>query len=389
MNILFDLISTQPKQNMRFHGGGEFTKKIFIELTKDRKNNNIFGLYDKNRFFDESLYQYAKINGIDLIGVSNLNEINNILKIKKIDRIFVGMPEKIYEEINYDNIDLIYCLHDTRRVGMRYQKFLWHYEKNYTRKIGARYLWPIFNYIRKKKTNKYRNNVMQLLKKANTIITVSNYSKYAIMQHCFKLNIEKKIKVCYSPEKIVRENTSNNYNKLEINNPYFLLISCNRYEKNSYLAVAAFDELFTNYEKIKNMRVVCCGNLPKSIKKKIKNENNFVFLDYVDSEQLESLYKNSFAFVYPTLYEGFGYPPLEAMKYGTPVICSAITSVPEVCGDAGIYFNPYSKEELINAILYSLNNDLTIYREKSLVRYKIMRKRQAESLKRIVAIILR
>ena len=61
------------------------------------------------------------------------------------------------------------------------------------------------------------------------------------------------------------------------------------------------------------------------------------------------LYINAECFVYPSLYEGFGLPPLEAMQCGTPVITANITSLPEVVGDAGIMINPYNDSELLEA----------------------------------------
>ena len=68
-------------------------------------------------------------------------------------------------------------------------------------------------------------------------------------------------------------------------------------------------------------------------------------------------------FVFPSLYEGFGIPPLEAMQHGTPVICSNTTSLPEVCGDAAYYINPCSEESIFNALVTldsntKLKNDL-------------------------------
>lgn len=72
-------------------------------------------------------------------------------------------------------------------------------------------------------------------------------------------------------------------------------------------------------------------------------------------EKLASLYQNAYLFVYPTLNEGFGYPPIEAMQFATPVICSAITSTTEICGDSVLYFNPYSIDEIKNRILMMEN----------------------------------
>lgn len=67
-------------------------------------------------------------------------------------------------------------------------------------------------------------------------------------------------------------------------------------------------------------------------------------------ERLASLYRNAAAFVYPSLYEGFGIPPLEAMSAGCPVVCSQTSSIPEVVGDAGEYFDPRQTDSIRSAI---------------------------------------
>ncbi|SHL95532.1 glycosyltransferase family 1 protein [Rhizobacter sp. OV335] len=70
----------------------------------------------------------------------------------------------------------------------------------------------------------------------------------------------------------------------------------------------------------------------------------------VSDGQLKSLYANALAFVFPSLYEGFGLPPLEAMSLGCPVVASNAASVPEVCGDAALYFDPSSVAEMATAM---------------------------------------
>jgi glycosyltransferase involved in cell wall biosynthesis len=67
-------------------------------------------------------------------------------------------------------------------------------------------------------------------------------------------------------------------------------------------------------------------------------------------EELRAFYSCAYVFVYPSIYEGFGIPPLEAMGCGTPVIVSNTSSIPDVVGDAGLYFEPSSKEELLDAL---------------------------------------
>jgi glycosyltransferase involved in cell wall biosynthesis len=81
------------------------------------------------------------------------------------------------------------------------------------------------------------------------------------------------------------------------------------------------------------------------------------FLDYVPERDLVYLYNLATLFVYPSLYEGFGIPPLEAMKCGCPVVTSNISSLPEVVGDAAIKIDPNDNEALADAMISILRND--------------------------------
>ena len=74
------------------------------------------------------------------------------------------------------------------------------------------------------------------------------------------------------------------------------------------------------------------------------------FLDYVSYQQLPIILNQAFALVFPSLWEGFGFPVIEAMACGTPVITSNLSSLPEVAGDAAILVNPYEVSELTNAM---------------------------------------
>src|SRR5262249_37953295 len=75
-----------------------------------------------------------------------------------------------------------------------------------------------------------------------------------------------------------------------------------------------------------------------------------VFTGYVGAEALPEIYRAADAFVYPSLYEGFGLPPLEALASGVPVIVSTAASLPEVVGDAGVYVEPHDERALAGAI---------------------------------------
>jgi glycosyltransferase involved in cell wall biosynthesis len=85
-------------------------------------------------------------------------------------------------------------------------------------------------------------------------------------------------------------------------------------------------------------------------------KDNIKLLGYVPDHDLAALYAGAKAFVFPSLYEGFGLPPLEAMACGCPVVVSSTSSLPEVCGDAGLYFDPYQPESIASAISNLLDN---------------------------------
>ncbi|MBD3843097.1 MAG: glycosyltransferase family 4 protein, partial [Campylobacterales bacterium] len=88
-----------------------------------------------------------------------------------------------------------------------------------------------------------------------------------------------------------------------------------------------------------------------------KNNPNIEFKQGVSNEELVKIYNQSKIFLFPSFYEGFGLPVLEAISCGTPVICSNVSSLPEVGGDAVIYCNPYDVDDIKNKIELVLNDE--------------------------------
>jgi glycosyltransferase involved in cell wall biosynthesis len=81
---------------------------------------------------------------------------------------------------------------------------------------------------------------------------------------------------------------------------------------------------------------------------------------------LANFYKNALAFIFPSLYEGFGIPVLESFACGCPLLCSNVSSLPEIAGDCACYFDPYSEESIKNAITQLIEND--DFRKKLIVK---------------------
>lgn len=93
-----------------------------------------------------------------------------------------------------------------------------------------------------------------------------------------------------------------------------------------------------------------------SLVKKLNLENEVVFKGYVSGEEKAELYRKAKLFVWPSFYEGFGLPVLEAMAYGTPVVTSNVSSLPEVCGDSAFLVNPHSVQDIAGAMIHILSS---------------------------------
>ena len=84
------------------------------------------------------------------------------------------------------------------------------------------------------------------------------------------------------------------------------------------------------------------------LQQEIKDSERIVILGFVDTEDLPALYTGASCFVYPSLYEGFGLPLVEAMSCGCPIGASKTSSLPKIAQDAALYFNPYDKDSILS-----------------------------------------
>ena len=107
-----------------------------------------------------------------------------------------------------------------------------------------------------------------------------------------------------------------------------------------------------------NIVLVVVGKLDTSYKILLYKEKNIRILGYVTDQKLVALYKNAACLVFPSIYEGFGIPPIEAMTLGCPVIAADKASLPEVCGMAALYCNPYDAHDLAKKIRQVVSDDI-------------------------------
>jgi glycosyltransferase involved in cell wall biosynthesis len=199
-----------------------------------------------------------------------------------------------------------------------------------------------------------------ITKSSQKIITNSNFTKSEISKY-FKID-DSKIKPIHlggnhlfkykSDKKILSE-------YLLEGKQYILAIGSLNSNKNFHGILEAFKLLnISDFLLViigeKNERVFKTVNLPSN--------KNVVYIKYISDEGLRALYENAFCLLYPSFYEGFGIPPLEAMSFGCPVIVSNTSSLPEVCGDAALYCDPFSPKDIVDKIKILIANK-NLYRQ--------------------------
>lgn len=198
--------------------------------------------------------------------------------------------------------------------------------------------------------------VPDFARKCRRIIAISEFSKQDIVR---VLNIDPdKIDVVYcgvdnaiffpEPDSIhLRESTAT---IARTQNPFFLAVSCSTGRKNTPLFLEAYAELLRNHPL---HDLVLVWNPPDEVKAMVatyKHSERIHFTGRVDDQSLRYLYNRATAVFYPSLYEGFGLPVVEAMSCGTPVITSNNSSLPEAGGDAAIYVDPSDKSSIVSAM---------------------------------------
>lgn len=370
MNLLFDLIATQPNASGKRHGGGKYGEIILKRMIE--RGITFACFYNSHLWLNPEIKEACKRNGIELFDIKE-NTLENIVKKYGFNRIYSALPGEI-ANINY--CEVYGTIHGLRGFETPFDSYFYLYKHSF--KDLLRHIRDKINYQYLKQKTKYKFK-QNFLNDNLHFITVSEHSKYAILSYFPEMK-DKNIPVFYSP------NTSTNktYETYKNSQKYYLLVSGNRWEKNDLRAIIAFDRLISN-GLIKDMRMKITGAFQNNYKYKIKNPDYFDFLGYVEDEELENLYANAHVFVYPSLNEGFGYPPIEAMKYNIPVIASPFASIAEICSGGALFFNPLSIEEIMNRMMMILDDKIyKLYSKKGYSQYLKIKERQDKDLEQLI-----
>ncbi len=144
-------------------------------------------------------------------------------------------------------------------------------------------------------------------------------------------------------------------NKYHLNKKYILTLGKIEPRKNFPALIKAFDKLLSKYtSNMQDFELIIIGN--QGWQDKLNSAKNKRILSYIDDIDLPSIYSGAELFVYPSLYEGFGFPVIEAMACGCPVAASDRGSLKEIVNDHGVFFDPTNEKDMAEKIFSIINN---------------------------------
>lgn len=328
MKIIFD---HQIFMQQKYGGISRYFVSIASELKKLKQNASIIAPIHQNK------YLYESKNSIEISGKyfekfppktsPIIATINNYIINKTIR--------------NQNNILIHETYYSPSAIGRNVKRVITVYDMIH--ELFAKEMAPDDPTARNKKN---------ALKRADHIICISESTKNDLIDI---LNISKdKISVTHLG---VESNNSFKVEKLNYHRPYLLYVG----NRAGYKNFKSLLETYVNSNTLKSdFDIVAFGggaftNEENTILKKYGIQDKIIHIAGND-KLLQSLYQSAHAFIYPSLYEGFGLPPLEAMANSCPVITSNTSSMPEVVGNAGCYFNPSdinSIDKAINDVVYN------------------------------------
>lgn len=334
-------------------GIGVYTFNLINELhyLEDTKNLQL------NIYFHPSLKNWLRCN---FLIPKLLNKYSKVLRLN----IPVSLADLLAKYLPFifsffkKNLDNINLIHGTDHYIYPYEKA----EKIITIHDLTFLKFPKYS---TEIVKSYTGRIERCLKWTNAVMTFSKNTKQDIVDF---FNVDPSAIYIipqasrYSNNYLAPQLTQDNPISIEkhLDSPYFLFVSTLEPRKNILNLIKAFEYLKTNYDI--SHQLILIGKKGWGYHHIVNHigqspfKQNIHHLDYVSDKSLATFYNQAEIFIYPSFYEGFGLPILEAMTLGSPVITSNTSSLPEVAGDAALYVDPHNYYELARMMLKVLKN---------------------------------
>lgn len=334
MNIGIDI---RAAKWYRGTGIGTYTYQLINAINTLNSNNN-FTLFSDNSPIDINFNSNFKFETLPT------TESNNFWDNVKIPTLLRSNTVNLYHSpqngigLPIDHsVPFIITLHDTIPLHM-------------PETVGDNYL------------NLFNTNMNSIINRCDGIITVSEFSREDIAKD-FGFPREKIFVTYLASEPIYKPINKHICNEIlkkhySIPNNYILYVGGFSPRKNISGLIQAFSKIEKKLPP--DMKLIIAGNKGKSyaiyrdLTKKLKLTEKVLFPGFIEMEHMPHLYNGANMLVYPSFYEGFGLPPIEAMACGTPVIASNATSIPEILGDSALFCAPQDIDDLANKILLGI-----------------------------------
>lgn len=321
------------------------------ELSSLKANNVIFIIEhrivkdDFLMFLHSKGYKYLKNNPlVPFFVIPFLKKIFNIFwekrKFKKMlmesyDLLFCPFTAPVYFKKNIPTVSVIYDL--------QYKTF------------------PYF--FSPEDVNHRHTTFVDTCNKSTKLIAISDYSRDKVIEHSDFPSEDIKTIYLSLANRLTLNKSSKVLSKYGFEEKKYFIYPANFWKhKNHEMLIASFD-IARKKGLAPNIKLALTGapcdrqEFLKQLVHKKGLSKNIVFLDYVSSTDLSTLMANSLALVFPSLYEGFGIPVVEAMSLNIPVLCSNLTSLPEVAADAALTFDPRDPMQIAENLLTTASND--------------------------------
>jgi len=340
MKIGVDVRVLMDKQ---YSGISKYLAHLLAEVLRLDKDNEYRLFYNSFKDISGRMKTWKRGNA-ELIATRYPNKVFNYFLQKmfccpKLDRVLGGVDVFWSPHFNFSSISVgakkIITVHDLS--FLRYPEFF-SARKNFWHKCLK---------------------VKKAIREADAVIAVSQNTKNDIVE---LVGIgEEKVRVIYSGNNAKKislddEDRKKFDEKFRLEKPFILYLGNIEPRKNIANLIKAYNELRNQGREYKDWQLILAG-APAWKNKKIFSQWNksdykesIRFLGYIDDVEKEILYEKAGLFVYPSFYEGFGFPPLEAMSRAVPVICSNTSSLPEVVGGGALTINPFKVEEITDAM---------------------------------------
>lgn len=365
-SLLFDLLSTQPTGLATRHGGGVYGQRFLNELLA-RNFFSVSGLdlgvaYDSRRFIPAELLQAISAAEATLIDVGSFSELVSVVRSVQWPVMYTPVANWLgdFPDLARQTTTRIHgTVHQLRPLdapGDPYEPLL---EPRPLRRLRRRLRnWP----RSRAQSRNFRHISAMMSNLSMPILSVSQHSKWQIITEFPEVHPEDVFVV----DSIVPEPPATNAqtagekegssSRLPVSvpqaEPYLLVLNSNRPIKNLPRVLHACERY--KPAVLNSIRIVAVG-LSERHRAFLKRRfpwavERLVAVPHLDDQEYQATMAGALGLLYPSLSEGFGYPPLEAMSHGVPVLASAVTSIPEIAGRACLYFNPYSLGEIASRL---------------------------------------